>query len=126
VSVVLQGLEKMCDDFEVWMAKKSGLLFRVQDDLTSRQRTVLRSHMEQLRSELRRITGEMEVDVKNQSPRRAILAVLVSNITNLEETSSTRLRGYGLLPEDSAQKLDAEMFRLIAILDQMMKAIEEG
>ncbi len=124
--MVLQGLEKMCDDCEAWMTKKSGLLIRAQDDLTARQRERLRSHMEQLRSELQRLTEEMEINIKRQSRQRAITALLSSNIVNLEESDSKSLRGYGRLPEETAQRLDTEISRLTTILEQMMKAMEQG
>jgi hypothetical protein len=126
VSVVLQSLERMCDDCEAWLARSSGLLLRVQNDLSERQRESLRNHLQQVRDELRRISHEMAVDVKIQFPQRAILALLVSNVTNLEETNSKQLRGYGRLSEEAAVKVDAEMARLNAILEQMINAIERG
>jgi hypothetical protein len=124
VSVVLKGLEKMCDDLEAWMTKHSGLLIHVQDDLTSRQRERLRGQMEQLRGELRRIAGEVELNVARQSPRKAIVALLSSNLINLEESNSAGLRGYGRLSEEAARKVDTEMGRLAAILEQMLKVVE--
>lgn len=126
VSVVLQLLEKMCDDFEVWIARKSGLLNRVQDDLSMRQRERLRGHIEELRFKLGRITHDVEVDFARKSPRGAIMALLLSNITNLEETDSARLHGYGRMSEEAARRVDAEMARLLAILEQMMTAMEKG
>jgi uncharacterized membrane protein len=126
VSVVLQGLERMCEEVELWMAKKSGLLIRVQEDLAPRQREHLRSQMEELRSELRRIAEEVEVNVKQQSRRRAIAALLSRNIIDLEETGSAGLRGYGRMSEGAARKVDAEMARLTAILERMLQVIEQG
>ncbi len=122
-SIVLRGLEQMCMEIESWLEKRPGLLCRVEMDLSSEQQEDLRQLVGRMRAEIRRLAAEIEVDPGVKSVRRAVRAVLSSNIVQLEESDASRLRGYGQLSEEAAIKIDAEMAHLIALLEQMVGAV---
>lgn len=126
LSVVLRSLEQMCEEIEGWLERKPGLLFRVEDDLSPRQRRELRQQAIRLRGQLRRLADEIALNASVQSPRRAIAALLSSHIVQLEETTSERLRGYGVLSEEARQKIDAELAQLIRLTEQMLECVERG
>lgn len=126
VSVLLRGLEWMCDEIEACFEEKPGLLRQVRDDLTASQRETLRQMTARVRGEIHRLTSEIELDAAVRSPRRTIRALLAAGIVNLEESESSRLRGYGPLPGAAASKLDDEFQRLTAILEEMAGVVERG
>jgi hypothetical protein len=124
ISVVMRGLEQMADDIERWMEKKPGLLIRREQDLSPAQQSRLRTLAAELRRELVRIAGELELSPAVQSPGRSISALLSAMLVQLEESDSKRLRGYGRMPEEAAEKLDGEISHLIALLEQMAGVVE--
>lgn len=125
VSVLLRGLEQMCDEIEARLAEVPGVLRQVKSDLSPAQSAALREMAARVREEIRRLNTEIELDAAVRSPRRAILALLSASIGNLEESDSKRLRGYGPLASEAAARLDDELSRLIALLEEMT-TIAEG
>ncbi|MGH9730736.1 MAG: hypothetical protein ACRD4A_03475 [Candidatus Acidiferrales bacterium] len=93
VSVLLRGLEQMCDEIEARLEEAPGVLRQVRSDLSAAQDTDLREMTARVREEIRRLNTEIELDAAIRSPRRAILALLSASIVNLEESDSKRLRG---------------------------------
>ncbi len=126
VSVLLRGLEQMCDEIEARLAEAPGVLRQVKSDVSPAQIAALRKMTARVREEIRRLNTEIELDAAVRSPRRAILALLSASIVNLEESNSNRLRGYGPLARESAIRLDAEFSRLIVLLEEMTTIAEEG
>ena len=124
VSVLLRGVERACDEIEAALADSGGLLHRVSADLTVDQQSSLRQMAERVRSELARITSQIELDVSVHSQRRRILALLSSSIVNLEESTPARLGGYGDLSAEAKSRLAAEFGRLLALLNGMESALE--
>lgn len=125
VSVLLRGLEQMCDEIETRLAEAPGVLRQVKSDLSPAQGAALREMTARVREEIRRLNAEIELDAAVRSPRRAILALLSASIVNLEESDSKRLRGYGPLANEAAVRLDDELSRLVALLEEMT-TIAEG
>lgn len=124
VSVLLRGVERACDEIEAALADSGGLLHRVSADLTVNQQSSLRQMAERVRSELARITSQIELDVSVHSQRRRILALLSSSIVNLEESTPAKLGGYGDLSAEAKSRLAAEFARLLALLNGMESALE--
>lgn len=124
VSVLLRGVERACDEIEAALADSDGLLHRVSADLTVDQQSSLRQMAERVRSELARITSQIELDVSVHSQRRRILALLSSSIVNLEESTPAKLGGYGDLSAEAKSRLAAEFGRLLALLNGMESALE--
>lgn len=124
VSVLLRGVERACDEIEAALADSGGLLHRVSADLTVNQQSSLRQMAERVRSELARITSQIELDVSVHSQRRRILALLSSSIVNLEESTPAKLGGYGDLSAEAKSRLAAEFGRLLALLNGMESALE--
>ena len=125
VSVVLRGVEQMCDEIDSWLEKKPGVLFRVQNDLTAEQREALQALTPRLRDELRRLQGEIELGAAAQSVRGAVVALLSANIVNVEDTDASYLAGYGHLPEGAGQKINGEFKRLLGILEEAVHLFEK-
>lgn len=125
VSVLLRGLEQMCDEIEARLEEAPGVLRQVKSDLSAAQGAALREMTARVREEIRRLNTEIELDAAIRSPRRAILALLSASIVNLEESDSKRLRGYGPLASEAAVRLDDEVSRLVALLEEMT-TIAEG
>lgn len=126
VSVLLRGLEQMCDEIEARLAEVPGVLRQVKSDVSPAQIAALRKMAARVREEIRRLNTEIELDAAVRSPRRAILALLSASIVNLEESDSRRLGGYGPLARESAIRLDAEFGRLIVLLEEMTTIAEEA
>ncbi|HEV2617201.1 MAG TPA: hypothetical protein VGU63_11400 [Candidatus Acidoferrales bacterium] len=126
VSVLLRGLEQMCDEIEARLAEVPGVLRQVKSDVSPAQNTALREMTARVREEIRRLSTEIELDAAVRSPRRAILALLSASIVNLEESNSKRLGGYGALARESAARLDEEFSRLIVLLEEMTTIAEEA
>lgn len=126
ISVLLRGLEQMCDEIEARLAEVPGVLCQVKSDLSPAQGVALREMTARVRGEIRRLNAEIELDAAVRSPRRAILALLSASIVNLEESNSKRLRGYGALASEAATRLDDELNRLVALLEEMTTIAEEA
>lgn len=126
VSVLLRGVERACDEIEAALADSDGLLHRVSADLTVDQQSSLRQMAERVRSELARITSQIELDVSVHSQRRRILALLSSSIVNLEESTPAKLGGYGDLSAEAESRLETEFARLLALLNEMESALERN
>ncbi|HEV2297426.1 MAG TPA: hypothetical protein VGR72_02790 [Candidatus Acidoferrales bacterium] len=124
VSVLLRGLEQMCDEIEARLAEVPGVLCHVKSDLSPAQGAALREMTARVREEIRRLNTQIELDAAVRSPRRAILALLSASIVNLEESDSKRLRGYGPLASEAAARLDDELSRLIGLLEEMTTIAE--
>jgi NAD(P)-dependent dehydrogenase (short-subunit alcohol dehydrogenase family) len=124
VSVLLRGVERACDEIEAALADSDGLLHRVSADLTVDQQSSLRQMAERVRSELARITSQIELDVSVHSQRRRILALLSSSIVNLEESTPAKLGGYGELSPEAESRLETEFARLLALLNEMESTLE--
>lgn len=126
VSVLLRGVERACDEIEAALADSDGLLHRVSADLTVNQQSSLRQMAKRVRSELARITSQIELDVSVHSQRRRILALLSSSIVNLEESTPAKLGGYGDLSAEAESRLETEFARLLALLNEMESALERN
>lgn len=126
VSVLLRGLEQMCDEIEARLAEMPGVLRQVKSDLSPAQGAALREMTARVREEILRLNTEIELDAAIRSPRRTILALLSASIVNLEESDSKRLRGYGPLASEAAARLDDELNHLIALLEEMTTIAEEA
>ncbi len=122
--MVLRSLEQMCEEIEHWLLRRSGLLIQVERDLSAEQVEELRRQTAQLRVELHHMAAAIRLNPSAQSPRRAIAALLSTNIVQLEETTSERLRGYGTLTGEARQKIDAELSKLIRLMERMLKGVE--
>ena len=125
VSVLLRGLERMCDEIESALVEAPGVLRRVKDDLSAAQGMALRKMSGRVRGEIRRLNLEIELEPGVRSRQRTIRAILSVNIINLEESGSERLRGYGVLSKEAAAQLDGEFNRLIALLEEMEAVVEQ-
>lgn len=125
VSVLLRGVERTCDEIEAALGDSDGLLHRVSADLTRPQQESLRQTAERVRSELARITSQIELDVSVHSQRRRILALLSSSIVNLEESTPEKLRGYGELSTEAKSRIEAEFASLLVLLSEMESALEK-
>jgi predicted phage gp36 major capsid-like protein len=124
LSVLLRGVEQGCEQIAGWMAKQPGVLMQVEDDLSSEQRRKLEALHEKLRRELQRIEQEIELQTSTESPRRSIRALASAMTVDLEDRKSPRLDGYGPLPADVKTRLDAELNRLIALLEAMVEVLK--
>jgi hypothetical protein len=123
VSVLLRGIEQMCDSISAWLDRKPGVLARLEDDLEAAQRERLRVVVEEVRVELRRIAADIELQRASESPRRAIRALVSAMSVELEERQSPRLAGYGPLSDAAKEKIDAEIDRLLALLGRMTEVL---
>ena len=121
VSAVLREVEQMCDAAEHWVDRRGGIFLQPQDDLLPEQVCDLRRLVTELRGELRRLDSEMTIDHSKQSRCRALIALLSTSIANLEDTDSSRLKGYGPLPEAAKTQIDAAMQRLISLMERMVQ-----
>ena len=83
VSVLLRGLERMCDEIESALVETPGVLRRVKDDLSAAQGMALRKMSGRVRGEIRRLNSEIELDPAVRSRQRTIRAILSVNIINL-------------------------------------------
>ncbi len=126
VSVLLRNVEKAADGIVGWLERKPGLLHRYRDDFTPTEQARLREMAAQLRAEIARFCGEVELDSATQSKRRAIAALISSAAIDLEEVNSRSLRGYGKVPEDVGRELDAKLARLLQCLELISDAVEHG
>ncbi len=126
LSVTLRELEQMCDGVDEWTQKKSGLMYRVVEDLTPVQIGHLRSLTAETRAEIRRLGAELDVPGRERSRKGMIRALLSVKWADLEDGKSANLRGYGELSDDAARRLDAEMDRLIALVEKMIQIVERG
>lgn len=126
VSVLLRGLEQMCDEIDARLEEAPGVLRQVKSDFSPAQGAALRQMTARVRAEIRRLNTEIELDVAIRSPRRAILALLSAGVVNLEESDSKRLRGYGPLESEKAARLDEEFSRLVVLLEEMSTIAEEA
>ena len=124
VSVLLRQLEQMCGQLETLLVKPSGVLLRMEDDLAAEPAGALRELAGALRAEIERQVSEIELDVKHQSRRAAIRALLSTRWADLEDSKSSGLKGYGKLPAEASAKLDRELDRLMALVEEMITAIE--
>lgn len=125
VSVLLRGLEGMCDEIETALDESAGILRHVSDDLPSGQREKLRRMSIGIRAEIRRLNSEIELDPAMNSRRRRIRALISSSIVNLEESDPKKLRGYGALSEEAVTRLQEEFERLLDMLREMAAVVEE-
>lgn len=121
VSAMLRELERACDAVEHWVDREGGIYLQPQDDLLPEQAHALRELVKELRRELIRVDDEMTLDHSPQSRRRALIALLSTAIADLEDTESSRLKGYGPLPEAAKTQIDAAMQRLISVLERMVQ-----
>lgn len=124
VSVVLRGVEQMCDAVLGSLEKQSGLLFQVNDDLNPEQQQKLRMFIAKLQQELQRFNAEVELEPAVHSRKRTVRALLSASLVDLEESKSSRLKGYGPLSDAAKHKLDAELDRLVALLEEMANVVE--
>ncbi|HEX9760906.1 MAG TPA: hypothetical protein VGA40_08295 [Candidatus Acidoferrales bacterium] len=122
LTVLLAGLEEMCDEMESWMERPPGVLLQVEDKLRPAQQEKLRALAARLREQLARVGGEVQLDGVVQSPRRSVLALLSAHIIYLEEAEASGFKGYGPLPEDARRRITAELRRLRGILEEMQSA----
>ncbi len=66
----------------------------------------------------------MDLAPEMQRPARAIYALLSAGLVDLEETKSSHLKVYGAVPEVVKNKLDPELDRAIALLEEMTEVVE--
>ena len=125
VSVLLRGLERMCDEIESALVETPGVLRRATDDLSAAQGMALRKMSGRVRGEIRRLNSEIELDPAVRSRQRTIRAILSANIFNLEESGSGRRRGYGPMSKETAAQLEGEFNRLTALLEEMEAVVEQ-
>lgn len=123
VSVLLRGVEQMCDLISGWLERRSGVLVRLDDDVPGPQCERLRVLVDEVRGELRRIAGDIELQPTAESPRRSIRALVSAMAVELEERRSPRLEGYGPLSDAAKTKIDAEIDRLLARLERMAEVL---
>ena len=126
LSVVLRNLERTCDGVTEWVEKGSGILQEVVDDLSASQKERLRTLSEDLRGEVRRLDSQITLDHSQQSRRAALVALLSAAIVELEDSDSARLVGYGALAPATQTRIDSELARLIAALDEMLRIVSTG
>jgi hypothetical protein len=126
ISVLLRGIEQMGEDIRWWMERNPGLFFEIGNDLPAENAEKLRWLLDSLHGELERIAGQIELDVQERSRKRAIRALITAYIVHLEESTSSRLQGFGYLPREDCERLDAEIARLTEILEEMLRVVETG
>ncbi len=126
VSAVLRGAESTCEEVLSWLEQPSGHLRQFEEDLGPEQASELRSLVSRLREEIRRIEGEMLLDISVQSRARCIASSVSLTRVEIEEVLTPGLRGYGMLPSEVEAALDEKFLRLLACLERMSVAAERG
>ncbi len=124
VSAVLRRVEATCGEVITWLERPCGLLQRLRDDVSAGQAQQLRSLAAQLRAEVTQIHEEVTLDPGEQSRVRAISAALSLTRTEIEEVMTPGLRGYGYLPREIEDALDAKFARLLDCLETMSRVVD--
>jgi hypothetical protein len=124
VSAVLRRAESTCEEVLSDLERPSGNLLGFQEDIGPEQAAELRRLVSRLREEIRRIEGEMLLDVSVQSRARCVAGSVSLTRVELEEVLTPGLRGYGILPSEVEVALDEKFLRLLACLETMSVAAE--
>ncbi|HLZ92722.1 MAG TPA: hypothetical protein VKQ28_13495 [Candidatus Acidoferrum sp.] len=118
VSAVLRRAESTCEEVLSGLGQPSGHLLQFQEDVGPEQAAELRRLVNQLREEIRRVEGEMLLDVSVQSRARCIASSVSLTRVEIEEVLTPGLRGYGALPAEVEAALDRKFLRLLACLER--------
>ncbi len=126
ISALLRGVERRCEEMADWLDRTSGLLQRVEDDLRPGEAARLHKLLGQVRAEIARFNDEVPLTPGRESRRRALAALVTTGVTDLAESQSQHLKGYGKMPEETARALDAKLARLLVLLEEMQRIVESA
>jgi len=126
ISALLRGVERRCEEMAEWLDRRSGLLQRVEDDLRPDEAARLHKLLGQVRTEIARFNDEVALTPGQQSRRRALAALVTTAVTDLEESQSQHLKGYGKMPVENGRALDAKLARLLVLLEEMEGILESA
>jgi hypothetical protein len=126
IAALLRGFEDMLSDIERWIDPQPGILISVEDRLNASEQEQLRSLLDRVSGELRRIANEMGIDVSPRSAVRSIESQLVEHISLLEETAGGELRGYGEMDVSVRARLDREFARLHGLFGEMLAVVRRS
>ena len=98
---------------------EQGLLYMIEDDLSTLQKDKLLQHIQEMRQILEQLDVSFQLTHHVSTLTQLIGGELTYLWTTLEECASHRLRGYGLVSEALKSNLDPLLVQLIARIRAM-------
>jgi hypothetical protein len=128
--IAFQYIDKLLSEAEHSMADASSAspFQEHSDDTTPIQRKVTHDYVLRIREAMRRIMEELEIP-PSEPTSGAVWAACVSLMfisISLGELTAERMRGYGLLSEDAAAKLDGIRGEIGSLVDKLSSYLGKG
>jgi hypothetical protein len=123
--ILISGLEATLEKVEAAVTAPTATrgLMRVAADLPPDFQHGASPILARVRAALQRVTNGLALEVRPVSQRQICRALLTSEINRIEESYSTRLRGYGVVDDSVSDTLDpllravrADLGTLVALL----------
>jgi len=126
LTATLQILEERCHQMRRLISDSAadGILYQVVDDIPANARDRLLSNLAAIEAVVARLAAEYQLNAPPRSARQILVALLSSSWEHLEDTRPAKLRRYGPVDPQAAAPLNAELSRLLALMDTMRVAAE--
>lgn len=114
----LTKIERLLDD------PQSQSLTIIEDDVSADFRATAKTELPRLRRDVERLVAGLALKPKSNSLRRIIGATLTFEAVRIEDSFSSRLRGYGSIDPNAAERLDPELESLARSLETLATAVK--
>ena len=121
LAVALQILEERCQEIRRLLSGSTGegRLYQVVDDIPATMREPLLAQIVAIEAPIARLAADYQLTAPPQSARQRLVVLLSSSWEHLVDTLPSAMRRYGPIEPDVATPLDADLSRLLALIDTM-------
>jgi hypothetical protein len=124
LATTLQILEERCQEMRRLLNDllDDGMLYQVVQDIPATLRKSLLADVAAIEAMIARLAADYRLSVPAHSARQRLVALLSSSAEHLLDTRPSKLRRYGPVDPEVVAPLDAELSRLLALIDTMRGA----
>jgi hypothetical protein len=124
LATTLEILEQRCQQMRRLISDPAanGILHQVVDDIPATARDRILANLAAIEAVVARLAAEYQLTTQPRSARQILVALLSSSWEHLEDTRPAKLRRYGPVDPQAAAPLDAELARLLALMNTMRVA----
>jgi hypothetical protein len=94
-------------------------LTEISNNLPPLEIALILKHLEELKESINYVAQSLDLTKRKNEVKSQILGAMTIERVNLEEIKSTRLRGYGEVPDDLREFLDPQIDKMITMVDEI-------
>ncbi|HUJ95435.1 MAG TPA: hypothetical protein VLW84_09245 [Terriglobales bacterium] len=91
----------------------------IEGSVTEREREHLRARLKELQSLIASFVQKYDLQPSRKNLRRILTSDVSQIWVTLEDCRPTRIRGYGAMPESSAELLESDLQRMLRIANEL-------